>query len=94
MVGQLTVHLAENLKVRLSFHKCEPIDSVIHFVEVHPVHRYRVVVVRKILDKGSGRRNDDLVLAVGVDDVEHPVLIVVRLVGVGVALHKTKTVRK
>ena len=92
MIGQFPIHLAENLKVRLSFHKGESIDSVIYFVEVHHVHRNRVVVIRKILDKGSGRWTDRLVLDVGVDDVEDSVLVVVRLLGIGIALDKAEPV--
>ena len=92
LVGEPAVHLAEHLQIRLSFDEGKAIDGVIDLVEIHPVKGDGVVVVRKILNQSAGRRDNDLVLAVGVDDVEDSVLVVVRLVGIGIALDKAEPV--
>ena len=92
LLRELAVHLAQDLEIGLALHEGGPVDGVVHLVVRYSIKGDGVVVIGKLLDEGSGRRDYDLILAFGVYDVEHTVLIVVRLIRVSVALHQSKPV--
>ena len=92
LLSELAIHLAEDLEIRLALNEGGPVNGVVDLIVGNSVKNDGVVVIGKLLDESSGRRDYDLILALGVDDVENTVLIVVRLIRISVALHQSKSV--
>ena len=88
--SQLFVFLAENLEIEGTVEVDYTINSIVHLVEEGVAVFKVIVVIGKLLDQGSGRRDYHLIETLTILNIENTVVIEILLVGQGIPLGKTQ----